>query len=40
MIEEHRLQHVLHEIDQIIVPANVDQLVRENRLELLGTSVP
>ena len=40
MIEEHGLHDVLHEVDQIIVPANVDQLVRENGLELGGSSVP
>ena len=36
MIEEHRLHDVLHEVDQVIMSANMNQFVGENGLELGG----
>ena len=36
MIEEHRLDHRLQQVHEIVVTPHVRELVRENRFELLG----
>jgi hypothetical protein len=36
MVKEQRFDERLQQVDQVVVPSNVRQLVREDCLELLG----
>jgi hypothetical protein len=35
MVEQHRLHNRLNEVDEVVVPADVRELVRQHRLDLL-----
>ena len=40
VIEQQRLDERLQQVDEIVVPADVRELVRQDRLELLGATAP